>query len=122
MINTLEQIGKAIGRTVSGPIEVTIGSGTTTADTWIDMRHYAGGIVETPDGHTGTIYFPEADNYGGSNYGRLTNDSGTELEITDAVGGKPFTMPAGIYPAYWITLESSVAAPNDATYKVRLKG
>jgi hypothetical protein len=118
----IEQIGKPIGRIIRNSEAVTIVSGTTVGTEILDFRNCSRAIVETPSGHTGTLYFQECDNYGGLSMGRLADDSATDYEITQPVGGRPYTAPTGIYPAHFITLELSAAAPETLAYKVRFKG
>jgi hypothetical protein len=118
----IEQIGKPIGRITRNSEVVTIVSGTTQSTDILDFRNCAGAIVETPIGHTGTLYFQECDNYGGLSMGRLADDTATDYEITQPVGGRSYTAPAGIYPAHFMTLELSAAAPETLEYKIRFKG
>lgn len=121
-VDTTEQVGKPIGRMTSRSELIPIASGTTMGTVWLDAKLYAGGIVEMPDGHTGTLYVNESDNESGLSGGRLGDNTGADVTITDTVGGRPYTFPDAVFPVHYITLEVSPAAPNDLNYKVRMKG
>lgn len=120
---TVRQDGIGIGRITSPVYTFTFASGSTTpAEPFADMRLFAGGILTTPSGHTGSVYFQETENYDGAGAGRLGKDDGTDVEMTGLVGGRPYTMPAEVFPAWFVRPELGTAPSAQRVYKMRDKG
>lgn len=120
---TVRQDGIGIGRITSPVNTFTFASGSTTpTEGFADMRLFAGGVLSTPSGHTGSVYFQEADNYGGAGAGRMGKDDGTDIAMTDLVGGRPYTMPADVFPAWFVRPELGTAPSAQRVYKWRGKG